>query len=222
MRVCVCVSVCARALLLPCYNDFFLSNRGFGQLVPKTPTGRVGTGGQRRRRRVDPPASRGLVDFLGDAVGLPPVAMAPAVAPRATRRPRPSWSSQQGSGPLPCVAAWPSAPGAALDVAPSKLSSAQPPAASPPRSADEPTLLARTEAARVRAWLLLGAGGQGQSMLTLVQGTAAPTLKAGSVAHVSSRAEHGQPYPELHHQLAGRNAAVLTVALAGPPPRLQP
>ena len=59
-------------------------------------------------------------------------------------------------------------------------------------------------------------------MLPLTQGAAAPTLKAGSVAHVSCRAEHRAPYPKFFNQPAGRNAAVLTVALAGPSPRLQP
>ena len=102
--------MCVRARApSPLLHPLFLAPQSL-PAVPKTPTGRVGTG-QAGRRRVGPPASRGLVDFLGDAVGLPqsrwrqrwPPLLARRVG-RARRGP-----SQQGSGPLPCVTAWPSA-----------------------------------------------------------------------------------------------------------------
>ena len=84
MRVCVCVRCSS-----PATPFFPLSNNEIPVAVPRTPTGRVGTAPAPPRRPSGVAWSGGLFGRRG---GPPPVTMAPAVAPRAWRRPRPSWS----------------------------------------------------------------------------------------------------------------------------------
>ena len=161
MRVCVCT----RALLLPSYTPF-LSNKQYPLAVPRTPTGRVGTG-QRRRRRVDPPASRGPVVFLGGAVGLPQLRRRQRWPPasRGGRRSRLSWSHSKALDHCPVLRRDPVHVGAALYVAFFRSPRRSNPSASTPttlgRRAAPPSPRRGGEGSS--PWPLPCAGGQGRA-----------------------------------------------------------